>query len=160
MVMNAKPKAIQKFTILVYKNQFLKYILRMIKHGERPSDHITEPNDIPPSPEAVYNKERHIKPSFLHKLAWKSLETDAQRIEGLASRKRLSPEEVAEIMSLKERAKSLKSKIINPNLSNSQFTEMRVHVMKCLECRQKMRKIRGDLLDFPSDIPPLTNEHS
>lgn len=122
----------------------------MIKHGERPSDHITETSDIPPSPEAVYNHEKHIKDSFLHRLAWKLLLMDAQTIESQTSRRRLRPEEKAEIMSLRKRAESLKLKMVNPDLPNSQLFEAQNHLMTCPKCKQEIKKIRGDL-ELPVD---------
>jgi|SRR3989344_2659241 len=125
----------------------------MAKHHEQPSDHITEFSDIPPSPDAVYNSEGHIKDSFLRKLACESLEMDAQRIENLRSRERLTPEQKTEIVNLRERAQFLRSKMVNVGMSDAQFIEMRVHAMRCLECKQEMDKIRGDL---PIDGLPLS----
>ena len=125
----------------------------MDKHREQPSDHVTEWSDIPPSPEAIYDRNRHIKHAFLQKFAWKSLETDIQRIEGRASRKRLSSDEKAEITNLKERAESLRFKMTNVGMSDSQLTGMRVHIMRCPECKQEITKIRGDM-DFPVEPPP------
>ena len=111
----------------------------------RKFQHITDVEDIPRKPEAVYDKEGHILPSYLLKFALESLEADALGIEGRGSRKRLRPEEMSRIESLRRRADSLRPTVPQTGMDKRQFVEMRVHVLHCQKCRSESGKIRGDL---------------
>ena len=114
--------------------------------------HITDVGDIPRKPEAAFDREGHIKPSFLPKFALKSLEAEALGIEGRGSRKRLSSEEVGQIESLRRRADNLRPTIPQTGMDTRQFDGMRVHILQCSKCRNESGKIRGDL---PADTLPF-----
>jgi hypothetical protein len=111
----------------------------------RKFQHITDVEDIPRKPGAVFDKDGHIRPSFIPKFALESLEADALGIEGRGSRKRLSPEEMGQIESLRRKADNLRPTVPQTGMDKRQFDEMRVHILYCQRCREESGKIRGDL---------------
>jgi hypothetical protein len=107
--------------------------------------HIPDLEDIPRKPEAIYGKEGHIKPSFLQKFAIASLEADAQRIETMSSRRRLTQQDRDQIESLRKRALALESSVSSAGIDNRQYIEARTHTIQCSKCREEVERIRGDL---------------
>lgn len=141
---------ILKIYYRVYKNQFLKYILRMAKHPEQPSRfrHITDLLDIPRNPEAVFDHEGHIKPSYMSKFVAESLKAKASYIESfLESHRTLNVDEQNQIVQLRKKAEEIEqsSNFSSTGMSDEQFNQMSDHVVRCAQCNQKATKLSGDL---------------
>ena len=107
--------------------------------------HISDLEDIPRKPEAIYGKEGHIKPSFLQKFALASLEADAQALEIMSSRRRLTQSDRDQIESLRKRAAILRPSISNTGMDSHQYIESRIHAMQCSKWREEVERIKGNL---------------
>jgi len=115
-------------------------------------EHIQEVGDIPPSKDAVYTRDRHIKSSFIRRFALMSLIAQVAKIQSEWSRRRPTQDDKTKIETLSQRIALLEPSISIKGMPNIQYVEIWTHTLNCETCKEEIKKIRGDL---PEDSLPF-----